>query len=81
MRPLSFLIALFISIPSFATEELLRLDTRPDGQVTIFYIKRTPLKTQWVESMKEGVAKKTCDSLINPLPKAKFLEVPLSGCA
>ena len=41
MRLLSFLIALFIATPSFATEEFLRLDTRPDVKVPIFYIKNT----------------------------------------
>lgn len=39
MRLLSFLLTFLVAIPAFASEELLRLDTRQDVKVPIFYIK------------------------------------------
>ena len=39
MRFLFFLLATLITLPTLASEELLRLDTRPDVKTPIFYIK------------------------------------------
>jgi hypothetical protein len=39
---------------------------------------RAPLKTQWEGSLKEGVAKITCNSLIKLLPSGKKIKLGTS---